>query len=668
MCNSVMTNKLLLSACVLIIAVGNSVTAFAGSSTNILEALRKAYTNPDSSFVYLSLMQREYVGAPAQDIRDVMTELAHVSDSIADERVMCASRMFAGVCFINNSMFADALPQISAASKYSHDAHQRDYLDFLRAICYMGTNRFDLAAPCLENIMSYGVDEDKPFQSMLYCESLRIMSDYYQSVGNQRLALRFIDEYCTISDTLECRRLPMCFLVFPQNIQKKYIDRHTVVIVSEPLSEKRHEQRSTSGIPLALPIAGVLGLAGVGLRYVRKRKSRVPDANATQIPDPQADIDYAPVASVLENTQNAVSIVESNGLISWVNSGFEKMYGSTRNEFILTYGDNAFLITKIEGRSSAFEKCMAIKQSQSMVSKVRTGFNTEIWVKTTITPILSNGEISKYVVEDVDVSTLKNETRAVGMINNQLTASLRNASEIQRLLLPNRDSISKDLANFVIFSPKDYVSGDFFWYNKVGDASYLAVGDCTGHGPSASLLCVLSTKTLDEIALIRKVLDPKEMLNLLDESIIKSLRQRDAANCDGLDITICKIERMGDGAIITVAGAQSFFIYHTNGETSLLKGAKRSIGGIIDFQMKHSFENREVSLTKGDRFYLTSDGAIDQNNASRRSLGSRRLCDIIHKSVSMPLDIQRNFIENRIQEWKEGEPQRDDICIVGIEI
>ncbi|MCQ2250746.1 MAG: SpoIIE family protein phosphatase [Bacteroidales bacterium] len=664
-----MIKKLMPALLALIITFSGLAAVAENSPRNILDCIRSTYSCPDSSLLHIARYQRGLAGASGQEIRDLMRSLTRMADSTADERLMCASRMFAGVCFINNQMYSDALPMVSAASKYSHDSNQRNYLDFLLALCYKGTGRHDLSAPCLENIMSYGVDSGRPFLTLLYCESLRIMSDYYQSVGNSRLALRFIDEYCKLSDTISCGRLPMCFLVFPQNIQSKYIDRHTVVIVSDPVAEACPQQRNTSSLPFLWPIAGLAGIAGISLRYIRKRRKAVPiEAPQCGAVDGSDSLDQVPVASLLGNTQNAVSIVESNGLISWVNPGFEKLYGSTRNEFILTYGDNAFLITKIEGRGSAFEKCMTIKESQSMVSKVRTGFNTEIWVKTTITPVLDNGKISRYVVEDVDVSTLKNETKAVGMINNQLTASLRNASEIQRLLMPNLDNMRLDLRHFVIFRPKEYVSGDFFWYNKVDNVSYLAVGDCTGHGPSASLLCVLSTKTLDEIALIRHILDPKQMLDLLDESIIKSLRKRDAANCDGLDITICRIERTDSGARITVAGAQSYFIYHSGGETTLLKGAKRSIGGIIDFQMKHSFENREVVLNNGDRFFLTSDGAIDQNNPNRRSLGSRRFCDILHNSCHMPLDMQQTFVESHIEEWAAGEPQRDDICIVGVEI
>ncbi len=660
-----MTNRLISALAVLMIAISSHAALAYSGPSHILESIRMAYARPDSSFMLLTGMQRDFMGAPAADIRETMERLARMADSIADERVMCASRMFAGVCLINNRMYADALPYISAASKYSHDARQRDYLDFLMAMCYLGTNRLDLAGPCLENIMSYGVSPGKPFASMLYCESLRIMSDYYRSVGNSRLALRFIGEYCAISDTLQCNWLPMCFLIFPQNIQNKYIDRHQVMIVSEPVSARPAPQRNTGGVPLALPIAALVGMAGISYKYIRSRRKAPGSVGTAVTPEAAPSPKYL---SLLGNTQNAISIVDSSGLMLWTSPGFEKLYGYTRNEFILAYGDNAFQSAKMEDRCSAFQKCMAMKQPLSMVLKARTGFNTDIWVKTTITPIITNGKISHYVVEDVDVSTLKNETKAMGMINSQLTASLRNASEIQRLLMPSCDYISHDIKNFLIFKPKEYVSGDFFWYHNVDGVGYLAVGDCTGHGPSASLLCVLSTKTLDEIALIRKELDPKRMLEILDESIIKALRKRDAANCDGLDITICKIERRDSGALITVAGAQSFFIYHSNGETNLMKGAKRSIGGIIDFQMRHTFENREVMLESGDRFFLTSDGAIDQNNAKRRSMGSRRFCDIIHNSCHLPLAGQHQYVEDHIAEWAEGEPQRDDICIVGVEI
>ncbi|MCQ2252375.1 MAG: SpoIIE family protein phosphatase [Bacteroidales bacterium] len=635
----------------------------------ILDCISETVTQPNPDFTELATLSRSMVPDSSSKTLVALNGIVEQSADYGDERISCASAMFVGIYYLNSSNFDTALHYLSIASGYSHKASERDYIDFLKAVCYSNISHYDVMAPCLENIMSYDFPQSDRFSQMLYCESLRLMASYYRSHRKISLALRLLTEYCAVSDTLICGDISLSRNLLPEFLRNKYYERRAVPYFGYALKAlERHNKSQGMPVPLLIAISlSSLLVVGAGIRLLAIRRNRIP-VIAEPVADTLPELDRGPIRSLLSNTSNAMSVVDSEGHLTWVNSSFEKLYGYTLPEFILTFGDNAFVASKIDGRIEAFENCIANRKAYSYMSKVHTGYNTDIWVRTTITPIIAGTEIDKFVVEDIDISYFKNEAKAVGIINQQLQASLRNASEIQKMLMPGRVMINKAFDNFVIYSPKDFVSGDFYWYHEIDGSHYFAVGDCTGHGPSASLLSVLSTKSLDDIILTRNVLDPKEILNALDEVIIATLRQKDAMNCDGLDITVCKITPNDTGAHVTVAGAQSYMIYHSQGETVLLKGAKRSIGGIIDFQMKHQFVNRELDLPHGARIYMTSDGIIDQNNNARRSLGSHRFCDIIKESALLEITLQKEYIESAMKYWAEGEPQRDDICVLGLEI
>lgn len=663
----IMIRKIIASFSLILVLASGAFALPVDYSNIILGCISRTVTSPSPDYTRISALSTQCQECPPEVIDAVFRDLMEAASRNGDERIQCAAATFAGIYYLNSSDFGHSLQYFSTAYGYSHQACERDYLDYLKSACFAGMGRYDMVAPSLENIMSYDLQSADRFSKMLYCESLRLMSLYHSSLNHEKLALKLLNEYCAISDTLVCGSIQDAIHILPENLRSRYYERRAVAYYTENI----HKESDTAGkpsVPVTLAFMLSLGFLGISYKIVMSRIRAGRKSSLSSPPAETSSLSEPELVSLLNQSSRAISVVDADGHLSWVNKSFEKLYGYTRDEFILAFGNNAFVIGKIDGRYQAFDKCMVHKTAQSSVSKIRTGHNTDIWINSMITPVLDGGEIVKYVVEDMDVSTFKNETKAVSIINSQLQASLRNASEIQRMLMPSRINISRHFDNFVTYSPKDFVSGDFYWYHEIDGAHYFAVGDCTGHGPSASLLCVLSTKSIDDIVLSRGITNPCDILTALDESIIASLRQKDAVNCDGLDITVCRICPTPDGADVTVSGAQSYFIYHANGQTNLLKGAKRSIGGIIDFQLKHHFENSELQLPHGARLYMTSDGIIDQNNTKRRSLGSRRFCDIIHQSANMPMQGQQNYIDQAVREWAEGEPQRDDICLLGIEI
>lgn len=180
-------------------------------------------------------------------------------------------------------------------------------------------------------------------------------------------------------------------------------------------------------------------------------------------------------------------------------------------------------------------------------------------------------------------------------------------------------------------------------------------------------MSVLMIRILDEIAAAKSDSTPAQILSEMQNKVVEMLKQRETDNCNGLDITIAKITRHDNKADVILAGAKSYFAYYQNDTqtTTLVKGTKKSIGGTDN---ERCFEDRTLSLDKGDRIYLSSDGFIDQNNPERKCFGSQRFTELINQSASSPIYDQKEYIENALAQWQQDQPQRDDICVVALQI
>lgn len=253
--------------------------------------------------------------------------------------------------------------------------------------------------------------------------------------------------------------------------------------------------------------------------------------------------------------------------------------------------------------------------------------------------------------------------------NEQITASIRYAKTIQKAVLPFDERIASQLDFFVLFRPKDIVSGDFYWYSYVDSISFIAVVDCTGHGVPGAFMSMIGTQLLNKIVNEDKVSSPAQILKELDEGVRWALKQETSNNHDGMDTCLCKIEKMNEiDTKITFSGAKRpLFYYQSNKKLlSRIVGNRKSIAGYRENDSLISFENSEIMLQKNDMIYLTTDGYVDQNNKNRKRLGTKKLKQIFSKIACNELFEQKQILETELDTWQENEYQRDDITIVGV--
>jgi serine phosphatase RsbU (regulator of sigma subunit) len=278
--------------------------------------------------------------------------------------------------------------------------------------------------------------------------------------------------------------------------------------------------------------------------------------------------------------------------------------------------------------------------------------------------------------------------------NKDITDSIRYAQTIQDAILPSPKLLHDTLGeNFVVYRPKDLVSGDFYWLNRVsplspmysedhsifktavdkGEQVFFAVGDCTGHGVPGGFMSMIANHLLIELIEVKRITDPAEVLGQLDVRVRQALKQYDKVNDDGMDIGLCQIAKLMDAdgnptgqTRIVFAGARRSLYFYSRRERKLdmVKGDRSSIGGLQ--RKENAFVNHELVLNQGDLVYMLTDGMADQNNSDRQKFTTRSLHDLLEANAELSLAKQKELIEDSLNEHMKGMEQRDDITIIGI--
>jgi serine phosphatase RsbU (regulator of sigma subunit) len=251
---------------------------------------------------------------------------------------------------------------------------------------------------------------------------------------------------------------------------------------------------------------------------------------------------------------------------------------------------------------------------------------------------------------------------------NEIDASINYAQNLQHAILSNELKLKQQLSNaFVLFMPRDKVSGDFFWAYKKGDDLYMAVADCTGHGVPGALLSIVGYLLLDKILSDDMPKTPSEILDELHLEIVKALDQEKGIhNRDGMDIALLKLNTSTNQ--LQFSGAHRPLYLIRNGELTEYKGTRRPIGGT---QVKYDkpFVNIDIQLQKDDLIYSYSDGYADQiGGPNGKKMLSGNLKKFIFDNSHLPSEEQREKLRTTFIDYKGNYKQTDDVLMLGFKI
>jgi serine phosphatase RsbU (regulator of sigma subunit) len=254
--------------------------------------------------------------------------------------------------------------------------------------------------------------------------------------------------------------------------------------------------------------------------------------------------------------------------------------------------------------------------------------------------------------------------------NEDILASINYARRIQKALLPSKEEIDAIFPqNFVLFKPRDIVSGDFYWCVEKDERKFIAAADCTGHGIPGAFMSMIGVEMLNEIVVSKDIMEADKILNKLNSSINKALRQDEGENKDGMDIALCVFHPTTKE--LEYAGAMNPIIYVQNNELLELKATKKGVGGHqlrnVDFQGYHK---HLIPIHDSTMLYLFSDGFQDQfGGKDGRKFMIKNLRQLFFEISPKPSQEQKQILKDTITHWMgEEHKQIDDILVIGIRL
>ena len=268
-------------------------------------------------------------------------------------------------------------------------------------------------------------------------------------------------------------------------------------------------------------------------------------------------------------------------------------------------------------------------------------------------------------------------------INTEITDSIRYAKYIQSSILPKSDLLDSYLGeHFVLFRPKDIVSGDFYWTSKIDNITIIAAADCTGHGVPGAFMSMLGTALLNEIINKEYITHPGVILRRLRKEVINSLQQKGerGEQKDGMDIALCSLDL--ENMKLQFAGANNplYLVRKSNlekagelrcelpgvGRLYEIKGDMMPIG---IYDRMENFTLHEIDICNGDSIYLFSDGFPDQfGGTDKKKFGYRQFREHLLKNNPASMADQKKMLEKSLTEWMRDSNQIDDILVIGFRV
>lgn len=259
--------------------------------------------------------------------------------------------------------------------------------------------------------------------------------------------------------------------------------------------------------------------------------------------------------------------------------------------------------------------------------------------------------------------------------NHKINQSINYAKNIQGALLPSMENFSKLYPeSFIFFSPRDVVSGDFYWFTEVEHKGVKlkisAAVDCTGHGVPGAFMSMLGMSFLEEIVLDKGTVEPDQILEHLHKMVRASLKQETSGNTDGMDMSISVYNELNKE--IKFAGAVNPLVYIQDGEIHSIKGDFFGIGGEMKSakQTDNSFQIQHLDVSKPTVCYMFSDGFPDQfGGAKGRKYLMKNFRKLLLDIHTKPMDEQRNILEEELLNWHGNEYERlDDVLVMGFKL
>lgn len=269
--------------------------------------------------------------------------------------------------------------------------------------------------------------------------------------------------------------------------------------------------------------------------------------------------------------------------------------------------------------------------------------------------------------EEEQANEIKQSHAIIEQKNKDITDSINYAKRIQEGILPPHESINRYIPDsFLIFRPRDIVSGDFYWFAETKEHFLLAIVDCTGHGVPGGFMSMIGHTLLNEIVNQKGIEDPGKILDLLDIGVKKAIKSKDETESkDGMDVALLSFTK--DLKTVQFAGAFRPLLFIREGKLSEYKANRFPIGA--GSYLKTAFDSHTIHLQKGDALYIFSDGYADQiGGQGGKKFMTKQFKELIQSNSQLDMQKQGKLYELALDKWQGEHEQMDDILVIGIRI
>jgi len=379
--------------------------------------------------------------------------------------------------------------------------------------------------------------------------------------------------------------------------------------------------------------------------------------------------------SLSENSLDIILRLSIDGVFFYANPVLEDYMGIPANKII---NNNIKDAPIYEDLKKYFDDTIALVKEDPVKTNTEIEIPVQMVGKTTIRimnfaaiPEMNEGELETILFVGHDITEAKRIEQEIQEKNKKIEDSIDYAQRIQQSIIPSMELIKTQLPNsFILYKPRDMVSGDFPWYADRNNNIYIAAVDCTGHGVPGALLSFIGYFILNNIVDHRKAYTSGEILDILHQGVRTTLRQdmEGAQARDGMDIALCKINVLKNE--VEFSGAHRPLYLLRNGEIIEFKGDRKAIGGIpIGKKPEQSFITHSIKPERGDKIFFFSDGLPDQlGGPERKKYSSKRIREMIIDHQQYTMDQFYKLFEDDFLEWKTGIKQTDDVLLIGIEL
>lgn len=220
--------------------------------------------------------------------------------------------------------------------------------------------------------------------------------------------------------------------------------------------------------------------------------------------------------------------------------------------------------------------------------------------------------------------------------------------------------------HFILYLPKDIVSGDFYWVSQHESKIFVAAIDCTGHGVPGALLSIVGHNAINQTVIESGIIQPSKILSSMDDIIRKILNQDNGTDIkDGMDMSLCTYDKIT--GILEYSGANNPLYIISDKKLSVIKASKLTVGSF--HEQNNSPENHSIQLKKGDCFYIFSDGLADQFGGTKnKKYMTGNLQQLLLSLNDYSMEVQKKMICEEFKKWQGNNEQVDDVLLIGIRV